>query len=210
MRTLNKEIFYHVSRGGQWEVGKQYFVGDIENYYTQRLMSASFLLPVSQEKPPLPINFAGRAMVEFLQTGQQPAPLQSVYHFQSNQTVKELYDMGQTYLHVLREQLFEEVRREHFSEKPSRQKGMWVIPNNKEALGFWLPHLKVDNARILKMELSGKVHRGMQGTLELVSYPANEIKKIAYDYWTNSAPEHASDEYLFEGNFQVLEDISPS
>mgnify|MGYP000099786239 CR=1 FL=1 len=209
MRTVDKEIFYHVSRGGQWQVGQQYFVGDSENYYTQKMMNASFMLPVSEDKPPLPINFAGRAMVEYLQTGQQPAPLQGIYHFQYNRTIQELYDMGQTYLHIVREMVFEEVRKEKFSDLPSRRNGMWVIPDNKAALAFWLPKLKGDNGRILKVALSGKLHQGAQPTLALVSYPANEMKKAAHDYWTGAASETDSDECLFIGNFKVIEEMGP-
>jgi len=207
LQTVNNEIFYHVSRGGAWQVGSQYTVGKELNHYWSGLYQREFFIPPKGENPPLPINIAGNVMAQYLQTGQKPeGPIADMYHFEPKQAVFELNAMGQSYLMLLQEVLFEEVRKEKFPTCPARQNCMWVIPDDREALSFWLPKLKSDEAQILKVSLSGKLHRGSIQFLEPISYNANRMLQDAENYW-NTQEHTPVDDCIFEGVMQVMEQI---
>lgn len=108
----------------------------------------------------------------------------------------------------MQEMLIEKIRTEQFSNRPSRFKAMWVIPNQKEAMTFWLPKLKAPNAKIMKLELNGQLHRSPQNLIQTQAGSANAKERNAYAYWLgNNGQERFDDECIFQGFIRVMEII---
>lgn len=192
MRTINKELFYHiarkgVSRGGNWKEGALYFIGDNENYYYQRLMNQGF--PAKEENQLIPSEMG---------------------NFDSHQErIKQLESQVRFYQLWIQENLLEKIRKEHFPDRPSRFRAMWVIPSEKKAMAHWLPKLKAPNAQIMKLELSGTLHRAPQKFLEALPSSATFKQKNAFAYWLgNSGEMQMDDECLFQGFMRVIDIIN--
>jgi hypothetical protein len=109
---------------------------------------------------------------------------------------------------IIRELVFEEVRKEFFPSHPSRQRCLWVIRADEEnSLNYWKEELGHYD-RILKVNLTGKIHRANQEFLHLTTDNLNVIRQRAFHYWTGTtgrSPEE--EEILFEGFAEVLEII---
>ncbi len=208
LRTIHKETYFHVSRGGSWESGREYFIGEEENHFIRNHMNREFVIKAAGANG-LPLNIAASAMLYHLKTGEKPPELERIYHFEADKTIHEALAMSQHYLTLIREMILEDVRKEYFPEMPSRKKCMWVIPDKKESLAFWLPRLKNPEATILKVELSGKLHRSPQRNLMLNSFSASYIRQNAFTYWMgNTSSELADDECIFQGQMKVVEVIN--
>lgn len=109
---------------------------------------------------------------------------------------------------VIRELIFEEVRKEFFPSHPSRQKGLWVIKlDDPGSLNYWKETLKGD--KIFKVQLTGKIHTANQQYLIPTTENLNKIRQNAFHYWTGTSGARAEEqETLFEGFATVIEDIT--
>ncbi|WP_010499960.1 DUF2441 domain-containing protein [Paenibacillus elgii] len=111
-----------------------------------------------------------------------------------------------------RENILESVRLESYPEKPSRLKGLWVVPNEKctmdwlGALGYNSPMIK-----ILQVELTGEIHYANEKHIHVTNLQMNEIDTIIYanaqKYWKGVEREEAN-EGLFAGSVKVIEDVT--
>ena len=106
---------------------------------------------------------------------------------------------------MLRELVFEEVRREMFPEKPSRRTSLFVCSG--VALPFWMTWFNVDQRSkyIFSLECTGEFHSGSQRFLDSDSMGYNEYRKNAIEYWASEEiTGKVNIEILFSGTFRVL------
>lgn len=191
LSTVKNEIFYHVSRGGNWQENALYFIGDKENYYYQKLMNQNFPPITKEDNPFIPSSLEGAANFDNV-----------------NQRLSSLEAQIRFYQVWIREKLLEQVRKEHFPDRPSRFRAMWVIPNQKESMTYWLPKMKAPDAKIMKVELSGNLHRAPQKLLAVQTSSAAVKEKNAYAYWLGNFGENTlDDECIFQGFMRVVEII---
>jgi len=202
---IYQQTYFHVSDKVNWQKNDLHFIGKELSARYQDLMMRGFTIPKSNGEQ-IPLNAIVEGMVQFLQTQQKAPFMPEGYHYNSSQTLQELLPMMRTQLTLIREMIFEEVRKERFPQKLSRYKGLHIIPADKESLSFWLPQLKTPNAKIYKLELTGRMHRGKYDLLGINTIPTEYIKLNAYQYWLGiNGQESINDECLFEGMVKVLE-----
>jgi len=111
---------------------------------------------------------------------------------------------------IIRELIFEEVRKEFFPSHPSRQRCLWVInQENTDSLEYWRNELGAVD-KILKLRLTGKIHVANQTFLGATTENLNKIRQNAFHYWTGTNEGHNRElEILFEGFATVIEEIRP-
>jgi hypothetical protein len=147
-------------------------------------------------------------MIKYIDKKEKDEYLKPFYHFNPEETIKELDRALKDYLILVREWIFEEIRKEFFPNLPSRQRCLFVIPNDVQSLNYWRNTLG-KNGNILKLELTGKLHRANQLHLDLTTDNLDHIRGKAFKYWAGaSGSNSAEDEYLFEGFAKVLEIVS--
>ena len=206
---IDKQTFFHVNDQQNWQKEQNYFLGKEKSSRYKGLFSRSFFMPKaagSQEGVSLDTIAAG--MGQYIKTQQKPDFLPENYHYDPSKTILELLPMIGTHLSVIRELIFEDVRRTFFPEKFSRLTGVHIIPATKEALAFWLPKLKTPHAKIYKLELTGKIHSSPLALLSTNSLAADFLTNRAYQYWLNEVSlDSPDDEYIFEGIARVLDII---
>ena len=205
--NIHKQTYFHVSHQLDWQKDNTYFIGKEYSNRYKELLSRGFSIPkLNGEQVPMNVILDG--MTKFLSTNDRAAFMPENYHFNPSDTLMEVLPLIRSQMILIRELIFEETRKEYFSEKLSRYKGIHVIPSSIDSLAFWLPQLKTPNAKIYKIELTGKIHRAAYELLNVSSMPPDYIKFNAYQYWLgNENNKVDSDECLFEGLVKVVEII---
>lgn len=113
------------------------------------------------------------------------------------------------YQNIIREMVFEEVRKEHFPTLPSRKKCLWVIPNEIKRINYWWDRLPRDDNEervLLKLRLTGNIHKCNQSFITLDYASVLDKKELALNYWSGvPGNSDIENEYLFEGTVTVEE-----
>lgn len=132
---LEDAEYFHISRNSSlMETGKEFFIGKEKNpfnkFFDERNMDY-----VTLNGQLLQNHLAINAMKAILNGDKNellkhlnPDPIAMITY---------LEDRLNHYLKFKRETVFEEVRKEFFPEKPSRQRCIWVIPPEEKALKYW-------------------------------------------------------------------------
>jgi len=103
----------------------------------------------------------------------------------------------------IREEIFEEIRKNYFPELPSRKTCIWVFEKN--AAKYWGEILSRDY-ELYKLELTGIMHKADQKHLKNEIYSHEELKREAFNYWTGSDNKNqVEEELLFEGIVKIKE-----
>lgn len=203
-------VYYHIQRsdpwkGQPWNVGQTYFIGGKKNPFFGFYDFAAFNIQDPISKNWYSLNHVANSMIKYIDKKEKDEYLKSFYHFDSEKTTRELYNALEEYLKLVREWTFEEVRREFFPNLPSRQRCLFVIPMEFQSLNYWWNKLG-KNGNILKLELTGKLHRTNQEYLLATTDSLDHIRGKAFRYWAGASGSNAAeDEYLFEGFAKVLE-----
>lgn len=219
MNYIQEEEFFHIQSIKQyttckpWELGKTYFVGNVNNPFFAYYDQAEHVV-TDKNNTRHALNLIANSVAISVQRGAFPADLLSFYHCNPVNTLVELNDCFREYMILVRELIFEEIRRESFPHLPSRQKCIWVIPKNEytlEAINFWWKQIaSSSDTSILKLKLTGKIHLSTNDFLGIGTYSLNQFKQNAFKYWVGSKqsknPKEA--ECLFEGFAEVIDSFN--
>ena len=168
---IENKVYYHI-QNEQWkcqslQIGQTIFVGRKKNPFVEYYDHTNFTIQDPQTKRWYSYNQIANSMVKYINTKKKDEHLVNFYHFNPEETVKELTNVLQDYILLVREWIFEEVRMEFFPNLPSRQRCLWVIPENETSIQYWWNAMnkgRNENKfwRILKLELTGKIYRTNQ------------------------------------------------
>ena len=112
------------------------------------------------------------------------------------------------YQMLLRENAYEEIRKEFFNHLPSRTSCIWLC--KEKQLKFWLKQFKGRNCKIFMVKVFGKPFKSNNNLLVGPSDSYNHMKEMAQKYWAyNAKEEDEKDEYLYVGKIKVIKEISP-
>lgn len=220
LENIKDEIFYHIQRGPvppgghTWEIGKRDFWGKEPNFFIKKLFTdpgyymtdtnngfTRNSLEVFQEMHRFIINaLMSPERKEILQNN-----ISQIAHMYQEMDVCLHYQ-----IYLIRELMFEEIRKEINSELPSRYTGLFVAL--LEDLDHWMKVLQPNEpCTIIKLKLNGKAFLGNNDYVPLMALTVDEWKTYALKYW-NSCPGFMPEnryEYLFEGESEVLEVLQP-
>lgn len=222
MEYIQEEEFYHIQAMKHyntlpsWKKDETHFIGEKKNpffgYYDN--YAHNVRNPINNTSYPLNVisNWVVKHNTEGLAI---PEELKLFYHCNPVQTMCELHDCVTHYTMLVRELVFEEVRKDFFPQLPSRQKGIWVIPINEstsETVKYWWSQVSNGNSQIIKLRLTGKIHQASSEWLTARVLPLDVIKQNAFKYWTgaSSGRDLNQVECIFEGFATVIDFIKPS
>ncbi len=140
-----------------------------------------------------------------------PPLVMKEYHFNQINTLKESLDCLRNTILINRELIFESVRNEFFPNLPSRQKCIWLIPNNDDSLDFWINILKSKGShhKLFRIEtVNGTIHKATQQWLEGGTISINQWQHMATNYWKGVNSGKIDDEILYQGRIKILEEIT--
>lgn len=108
---------------------------------------------------------------------------------------------------IIREYVFEEVRAKDFPHKPSRMRGIWLLPHDRHVFERWCASANF-KFRAWEVEVSGTVHHGDTKFLEPLAVGGAVFAENARRYWSQPvAPDFLGGEILFEGEFTPVQEI---
>jgi len=217
MENVTDLLAYHINRNNGYAqtpftLNQTIFIGNTKNPFFSFYDSFANTIYNPQDNRYYSIIFMARKVNEYLETGKIPSGFESLKDvcFDPKNMINSLINSNEHYIRYAREVLFEEVRKEFFNQLPSRQKCLWVIPQDEgqKSLNYWNGLLKNKESRILSVRLTGKIHRTNQDYLTLTTNSFNYIREQAFRYWNGtSGNETERDELLFEGFVTFIEEI---
>jgi hypothetical protein len=120
------------------------------------------------------------------------------YHFNPIKTLKETIDSLGNALKICRELAFESIRKEFYPELPSRQKCIWLMPDNEKSLELWKNTIHNEHQKIFKVTADGNIHRAVQKWLIGGTFSLNKWITLAHKYWKGEDSGSIEDEIIFE------------
>jgi Protein of unknown function (DUF2441) len=201
------ENYYHINSNinCDWKVGDEIEIGKEENYYWKSL---------SDQCDSIEINGESFDVYKIVNTAfgaysrQYPPPLKMRdYHFNPVITLKETLDSLGNSLKICRELTLESIRQEYYYQLPSRQKCIWLIPENENSLTFWKNIIHNQNQKLFRVSVDGKIHRAAQKWLEGGTFSVNKWNSLAHNYWKGQDSGDIEDEILFEGTVKIIDRI---
>jgi hypothetical protein len=199
---VKNQDFFHIHRIGpwsdRWQVGKTIFRGNKE----LNLFNQTYNEKDRDFEGPDGIKYPGnRAIPYFLAQSSE---------FQ-NQNIKNILIIAQDVIKeqgmFIREEIFEEVRRNYFPQLPSRKTCIWLC--DKESVEYWWSKLQTpkEKMKIFKFNVTGILLKTDQKHLIHESVAHDTLRAKAFEYWTGSdGLNPLEEEFLFEGIIRIIEE----
>ncbi len=181
---MKKSIMYHISKSTNWKVGDIITAGVKEN---------PFWLTCADYNPQLTIQNQTMSYFELFTKCECPDYTEDNLKF----VYQSLQSISKECSFYIREQVFEDVRKQFFSDKPSRKTCLWV--SEKEHLPFWISAVTGNNRVLLTLELEGNVFVGDNYWLTANTFSSKEYSERAYRYWSQEFVANSPKECLFAG-----------
>ena len=107
---------------------------------------------------------------------------------------------------LLREIVYEEIRRDYFNNLPSRTSCIWLC--KERHLKFWQERLKGNNYKIFMIKVFGETFKTNNNMIVAPSESYEKMKEMAKKYWGYKEKiEKEDDEYLYVGKIQVIKEL---
>lgn len=186
MEILKDEIIYHVVTQKPMFVGQKIVFGDKTNSLFDRVNCWEFL------------NDNGEDCLEIIQK-------RKFYEF-SDSDKKTLRTFIYEGAMISREYVLEQIRKEKYSDYPSRFKCLYCVREEKDAQ-IWIDvfnRMKRPILQLVKMKANGKIFDGDASKILRDARSLNHKIQLGEEYWLG-AKEDALPESLFEGEVEVVE-----
>lgn len=119
----------------------------------------------------------------------------------TEENVKSLYNNLKTIslecAFYIREQVFEDIRKTYYPDKPSRQTCLWVC--DADHLSYWKTMAADAERTLLTLDLDGSLFCGDDYWLKADTFSSVEYAKRAHHYWASEMTVNPRKEYLFCG-----------
>jgi hypothetical protein len=129
-----------------------------------------------------------------------------------SQIYRELaYEMNENliqYLKWIREEVFENYRKQKFPNLPSRKTCLWLC--EKKDINEWWKILYPNNSKkIIEINFNSeqKIHCGNGSLIISETLNIHDYMKLAEKYWNGEISENCEIETLFEGDFEVINEF---
>ena len=202
------KAYFHIDTlGHNWRKNDMIFVGDKTNHYWKSFAEKSDLIEINGQNHEV-FKVTKAAYEAYAKI--HPAPLKmNGYHFNLLNSLKESIDSLGNSIKLNRELIFESIRKEFYPESPSREKCIWLIPDNNDSLLFWNKILNSKiQSKIFKVHVDGKIHRAPQKWLIGGTISVNEWRDLAHNYWKGTNSGNIQDEILFTGTMKIIEEVT--
>jgi hypothetical protein len=153
------------------------------------------------------VDMVALRALEFYRKQKPKDPKLSFYHFDPVVTLAETLDSLFLATRMVREMIFEEVRRQMYIGLPSRMSCIWLIPEDPRAVRFWLDNMRGDFKKVYRVNATGELHRATQQIVMGDTISMSEWKRRAVDYWNGAKSESHDDELILNGDIEVLEEV---
>ncbi len=153
------------------------------------------------------VDLVALRALEFYRKQKPKDPRLTFYHHDAVVTLAETLDSLFLATRMVRELIFEDVRRQVYTALPSRTSCIWLIPEDPRSVRFWLDNMRGDYKKVYRVNATGEMHRATQQIVMGDTISMSEWRKRAMDYWNGANSESHDDEILLSGDIEVLEEV---
>lgn len=210
MEEVQEAEYLHIHRANDlshlWDVGAKFFFNGTRNNFSSYFENTIFGITMGSEFIDV-LEFLQHVISAHERTTERLEIIEANNGYNLLEALKKARSLINEYNIQIRESFFEEVRRVNFTNHPSRQNCIWVIENNFNSLEYWklLLNYNPERDKILKLKLTGKIHKASQSYLHLNVINGRAWRERAFKYWSG-ANETGKDDYelIFEGFVEVV------
>ena len=186
--NVTDEIYYHINTGQRLQVGNTLIIGEKFNNFYYEIYNTEHLKDEKDANEHL-INMKKEQNLIL-----------------NNDTANLIFQTVNDDAMITRELMFEEVRKEEYTDLPSRLKCLYVCKTKKE-MNDWINIFNKTNKKdfqLLKLKLTGKIFVGDASFILRQNISLNRKKEQAKMYWSGKKKDNIN-EYLFVGTAVVEE-----
>ena len=186
--NVTDEIYYHINTGQRLQVGNTLIIGEKFNNFYYEIYNTEHLKDEKDANEHL-INMRKEQNLIL-----------------NNDTSNLIFQTVNDDAMITRELMFEEVRKEEYTDLPSRLKCFYVCKTKKE-MNDWINIFNRTNKKdfqLLKLKLTGKIFVGDASFILRQNISLNRKKEQAKMYWSGKKKDNIN-EYLFVGTAVVEE-----
>lgn len=186
--NVTDEIYYHINTGQRLQVGNTLIIGEKFNNFYYEIYNTEHLKDEKDANEHL-INMRKEQNLIL-----------------NNDTSNLIFQTVNDDAMITRELMFEEVRKEEYTDLPSRLKCLYVCKTKKE-MNDWINIFNRTNKKdfqLLKLKLTGKIFVGDASFILRQNISLNRKKEQAKMYWSGKKKDNIN-EYLFVGTAVVEE-----
>jgi hypothetical protein len=197
--------YYHINRNPDclWNAGDEFYFGQEHNYRWRSFLENGRSVNLNGEKHTAD-KIIKTALNCYLE--RKPFPVQmNDYRCNPVATLNHAAECLDHSMNIIRELAFEAIRKEFYPELPSRQRCIWLTPNDELSLQFWKNKV---SGKIFRVETEGVIHRAPEKWMIMGTIPLNEINSLAHNYWKGNDAGGFEDEILFEGKLKIVEELT--
>jgi len=219
-REVYNEEFYHIHRenwhSNQWTPGHKISVSyPNHNYY--------FTSIINQPWPPITHFQEDYHLIDYLHKiiplartftiGIDPHTLNLDQRYELLSLANHLTDLlskniehFEQSLKMVRELIFETIRKERFPSYPSRLNCLWLCEKS-DLNTWWNEFIDKKEKLIFKVSAKGKILQADGSLINHNFIRFSDFKQTAFQYWNgdeNTLPEKRLPEILFEGELEIL------
>ena len=185
---MSKTTMFHISKKLDWKIGEIITCGKEYN---------PFWIACIDYNPKTALNGEQMSFFELFERCTDIEPTEdNVKHLYTN-----LKTISKECAFYIREQVFEDVRKMYYPDKPSRQTCLWV--SEADQLPYWKTMASNIERTVLTLELNGVLFRGDDYWLKADTLSSIEYAKRAHHYWSGEMSDNPHIEYIFHGNATI-------
>ena len=206
---IENQKFYHIHKHNspKWFEGARMGFGLEPNNSWRAFEVARRGITNPKNNEVYTVDMVALRALEFYRKQKAKDPKLSFYHFDPVVTLAETLDSLFLATRMVREMIFEDVRRHMYTALPSRMSCIWLIPEDPRAVRFWLDSMRGDYKKVYRVNATGELHRATQQIVMGDTISMSEWRKRATDYWNGAKSESHDDELLLSGDIEVLEEV---
>ena len=199
---MEENIYYHIQRISQdvdddkWHEGATISIGNEHNLFYKNSTEFEAKFSRYEDKKNVPWSNAYKYVLA-----------NNLLNFDRAYELLECANnIISEYQILLRENVYEEIRRDYFNSLPSRTSCIWLC--KEKQLKFWQEQLKEDNYKIFMIEVFGKTFKSNNNMIVAPSDSYKQMRKMAKKYWGyKEKTEKEDDEYLYVGKIKVIKEL---
>jgi hypothetical protein len=198
--------YYGQTRVAPWVTGQTIPIGADFNLFFQQFEFHTWSWPISDGE-----SYGGKNALDHILAviDGQTGPVENFKTsgvYEPLVALRRAVDVVRRSTNMARELVFEEVRQKLFPRLPSRQRCIWVAPDEASAR-VWQGTLD-DTARLFGVRLAGHTHRADARWVGTDTRSLRDIRAFAERYWTGTnGVASPADEVLFVGTVTVVEEL---
>ena len=208
MHIENQKFFHiHKHNSPKWFEGARLSFGLEPNNAWRAFEAARRGITNPKSNEIYTVDMVALRALEFYRKQKPKDPRLSFYHYDPVVSLAETLDSLFLATRMVRELIFEDVRRQMYTALPSRVSCIWLIPEDPRSVRFWLDNMRGDFKRVFRVNATGELHRATQQIVMGDTISMTEWKRRAVDYWNGARAESHDDELLLNGDIEVLEEV---